>query len=472
MSSAESRDDVIRLMEVILTAEVFNRTPRLDLDDLTPRHRSLFLAGPEASEVKRPVLVTDGFLKRVGGQSDEAVKNLLKNPFVEFDTLNLQYHVTDLQAAAEWFGKAAGQGHPEAIYNLGVMHHTGLGVPKDVGRALRLYMSSAELGNACAIHALAEKNPALAHFIGGYDSLGIDYTSVRARNPRFADSRTALDQRVAQILSRDEALKEAMDLVIISAPAEIEQQMDGLVCTEGQTGMIARIRTAIENRDFLREHNISEVGKLLFVGPPGTGKTSLALALANDLGMPLLEVRLSMVTSQYLGETSKNIDRIFDLAKNLSPCVLFIDEFDFVAKSRVSDDHGAMKRAVNMLLKNIDKISLIKNGVLLIGATNHPQLLDEAAWRRFDEVVEFVLPDEAMRETILKKFVLSLECTGDLAEAAARSEGFSGADLRMAVKEAVISALMDGRRAVSQADIDGALASVANRSLIRTCSWG
>jgi len=429
MSSAESRDDVIRLMEVILTAEVFNRTPRLDLDDLTPRHRSLFLAGPEPSEVKRPVLVTDGFLKRVGVQSDEAVKNLLKNPFVEFDTLNLQYHVTNLQAAAEWF----------------------------VGHGGR---------------DLVEKNPALAHFIGGYDSLGIDYTSVRARNPRFADSRTALDQRVAQILSRDEALKEAMDLVIISAPAEIEQQMDGLVCTEGQTGMIARIRTAIENRDFLREHNISEVGKLLFVGPPGTGKTSLALALANDLGMPLLEVRLSMVTSQYLGETSKNIDRIFDLAKNLSPCVLFIDEFDFVAKSRVSDDHGAMKRAVNMLLKNIDKISLIKNGVLLIGATNHPQLLDEAAWRRFDEVVEFVLPDEAMRETILKKFVLSLECTGDLAEAAARSEGFSGADLRMAVKEAVISALMDGRRVVTQADIDGALASVANRSLIRTCSWG
>jgi AAA+ superfamily predicted ATPase len=429
MSSAESRDDVIRLMEVILTAEVFNRTPRLDLDDLTPRHRSLFLTGPEASEVKRPVLVTDGFLKRVGVQSDEAVKNLLKNPFVEFDTLNLQYHVTDLQAAAEWF----------------------------VGHGGR---------------DLVEKNPALAHFIGGYDSLGIDYTSVRARNPRFADSRTALDQRVAKILAHDEALKEAMDLVIISAPAEIEQQMDGLVCTEDQTGMIARIRTAIENRDFLREHNISEVGKLLFVGPPGTGKTSLALALANNLGMPLLEVRLSMVTSQYLGETSKNIDRIFDLAKNLSPCVLFIDEFDFVAKSRVSDDHGAMKRAVNMLLKNIDKISLIKNGVLLIGATNHPQLLDEAAWRRFDEVVEFVLPDEVMREAILKKFVLSLECTGDLAEAASRSEGFSGADLRMAVKEAVISALMDGRRVVSQADIDRALASVANRSLIRTCSWG
>ncbi|MDK2975315.1 MAG: hypothetical protein PWP08_1686 [Methanofollis sp.] len=429
MSSADSRDDVIRLMEVLLTAEVFNRTPRLDLDDLSPQHRSLFLAGPEASEVKRPVLVTEGLLKRVAGQSDDSIKSLQKNPFVDFDTLNLQYHLTDLQAAAGWF---VGHGGRDRV----------------------------------------EKNPALAFFIGGYDSLGIDYGSVREKNPRFADSRIALDQRIAKVLAQDEAIKEAMELVIISAPAEIEQQMIGLVCSHDQKEMIARIRTAIDNRDFLREHNISEVGKLLFVGPPGTGKTSLALALSGDLGMPLLEVRLSMVTSQYLGETSKNIDRIFDLAKHLSPCILFIDEFDFVAKSRISDDHGAMKRAVNMLLKNIDKISLIKNGVLLIGATNHPQLLDEAAWRRFDEVVEFVLPDEAMRETILKKFTLSLECTCDLAGVASRSAGFSGADLRMTIKEAVISALMDGRKVVSQEDIDAALEAVSNRGLIRNGSRG
>ena len=152
------------------------------------------------------------------------------------------------------------------------------------------------------------------------------------------------------------------------------------------------------------------MGKLLFVGPPGTGKTSLALGLSQEMHLPLIEVRLSMVTSQYLGETSKNIDRIFEFAKRLAPCILFIDEFDFVAKSRVTDDHGAMKRAVNSLLKNIDRISLIRNGVLLIGATNHPQLLDEAAWRRFDEIVEFSLPDCEMRRQILKNITASLDC--------------------------------------------------------------
>jgi SpoVK/Ycf46/Vps4 family AAA+-type ATPase len=187
--------------------------------------------------------------------------------------------------------------------------------------------------------------------------------------------------------------------------------------------------------------------------------------------MPVLEVRLSMITSQYLGETSKNIDRIFELAKKLSPSILFIDEFDFVAKSRVADDHGAMKRAVNSLLKNIDRINLVKNGVILIGATNHPQLLDEAAWRRFDEVVEFSLPDEDMRKHILQKVTASLACTIDYQMLASKTEGFSGSDLRMMIKEAVLSALMDKRRSLSRDDIRKGIHMVKNRDAIRHLNW-
>ncbi|QYZ79437.1 ATP-binding protein [Methanofollis formosanus] len=429
MPCADNRDGVLRLIEHLLTAEVYNTNPQLDLDDLPPQCRTLFLPGPDAAEVKRPVVITEGLLKRAGGPSDDLLKDLVKNPFVEFDTLKLQYHLTDLHAAAVWFATHGGK-------------------------------------------EMMEKNPALAFYVGDYDSLEVKYEEVRAKNPRFADSRAYLDHKIASLTAKDEKMAEALELVIVNAPAEIEQQMDGIVCTGDQIDVIRRIRTAIENRDFLKEHNIAEVGKLLFVGPPGTGKTSLALAISHELHMPVLEVRLSMVTSQYLGETSKNIDRIFDLARSISPCILFIDEFDFVAKSRVSDDHGAMKRAVNMLLKNIDKVSLVKNGVLLIGATNHPQLLDQAAWRRFDEVVEFDLPDETMRAAILRTITRTLACECDLDAVAERTEGFSGADLKMTVKEAVLSALMDGRRTVSQQDIEGAFAQVANRSVIRGCSWG
>jgi len=251
----------------------------------------------------------------------------------------------------------------------------------------------------------------------------------------------------------------------------VEQRIEDLVCTDGQRAVISKIHHAISHRDFLSRHRIYEVGKLLFVGPPGTGKTSLALAMARTFHMPVLEVRLSMVTSQYLGETSKNIDRMFELAKKLSPAILFIDEFDFVAKSRITDDHGAMKRAVNSLLKNIDKINLIKNGVLLIGATNHPQLLDEAAWRRFDEVVEFALPDTEMRKNILRKVTANFNCTIDYVEIAAQTDGFSGSDLRMLIKEAILSALMDNRQSIGPEDIGKGIRMVKNREAIRHQNW-
>ncbi|MBQ3684056.1 MAG: ATP-binding protein, partial [Methanomicrobium sp.] len=243
--------------------------------------------------------------------------------------------------------------------------------------------------------------------------------------------------------------------------------LEDLVCTPRQEEMIKKIDVALKNLDFLRERKIYEFGKLLFVGPPGTGKTSLALAMAKKLKMPLLEVRLAMITSQYLGETSKNIDRIFDLARRLSPCILFIDEFDFVARSRVTEDNGAMKRAVNMLLKNIDTISFVKNGVLLIGATNHPGMLDEAAWRRFDDVVEFPLPDFAMRREILQKITRCLDCTCDYDGLANETEGFSGADLKIMIKESLISALMRDSFVMDDGDIEQGMSSVRDRENIR-----
>ena len=193
--------------------------------------------------------------------------------------------------------------------------------------------------------------------------------------------------------------------------------------------------------------------------------------MSHAMHMPIIEVRLSMVTSQYLGETSKNIDKIFEFAKKLAPCILFIDEFDYVAKSRVTDDHGAMKRAVNALLKNIDKINLVKFGVLLIGATNHPQLLDEAAWRRFDEVVEFALPNEEMREEILKKVTASVGCDCDFRYLAAQTDGLSGSDIRMVVKEATLNAILGDRKTLSQSDLEKGINMVKGRGTIRRLNW-
>jgi len=429
MSREWSDDRTIEAMETILTAEIVNAHPGLDINDLTPRHRQVFGVGEGGKpEIRRPLVVTASTLQESCGLTD-APDLIRHHPLVQYDEFGHRFSVTALDAAADWFLKKAG------------------------------------------IHA-AEENPALAYYCEKTGKDGVDYQQVRRRVPRFEDSREYLTARIKSAIGDDEEMRTARDLIIINAPLEVEQSLEGLVCTPAQKEVIKKIGIALENRDFLAERGVYEFGKFLFVGPPGTGKTSLALAMARLLHMPLLEVRLAMLTSQYLGETSKNIDRVFEIARRLSPCILFIDEFDYVARSRVSDDHGAMKRAVNMLLKNIDQSSFIRNGVLLIGATNHPWLLDEAAWRRFDEVVEFPLPDEEMRREILETVTGRLDCQVDFAGYAQRTGGFSGADLRMLVKEALMSALMRGRHTIGDDDMQAGLAAVSSRADIRRAKTG
>ena len=417
--------DVLAIMEVLLTAEIFNRYEELDINDLSPRCREVFGAGSGGSpEVKRPLIVSEGAIKKILGVSDSVCQAIRQNPFVGYEEFGQRLNLPSLDTAAGWFLKKEGK-------------------------------------------ARVGENPVLAYYYEDKDGIDLRYRDIRARNSRFEDTREYMEAKVSRIIGESEEMREARDLIIISAPDEVEFSLAKLVCTPRQEETIKKIGVALEHRDYLKQHGIHEFGRLLFVGPPGTGKTSLALAMSRELHMPVLEVRLAMVTSQYLGETSKNIDRIFDLAKRLAPCILFIDEFDFVAKTRISDDHGAMKRAVNMLLKNIDQISFVKNGVLLIGATNHPRILDEAAWRRFDEVVEFPLPDREMRQAILEKVAATIECDCDFADLAARAEGFSGSDLRMMMKEAVIAALMEDRHRVSPVDIEQGLLRAEERNVIR-----
>jgi len=418
--------EILRIMEIVLTAEIFNQNGALGINDLTPPCREIFGASSGA-EVKRPVYVSDGLIKRTLSIAD-AHQKLKENPFISYEEFGQRLRITALEPAAQWFLKQGGK-------------------------------------------PLVEKNPTLAFFFEKLDPASVDYKKVRAANPPYEDTKAHLEARLSKLIGEDEKLRGALDLVIINAPEEVEQHIGDLVCTAEQLAIVDKIQHSLAHREFLHRHRIYEIGKLLFVGPPGTGKTSMALTMSRTMHMPILEVRLSMITSQYLGETSKNIDRIFELAKKLSPAILFIDEFDFVAKSRTADDHGAMKRAVNSLLKNIDKINLIRNGVLLIGATNHPQLLDEAAWRRFDEVVEFALPDEEMRKKILKTVTATLHCSIDYETLAKQTEGFSGADLRMMIKEAILSALMDKRQNIGPADINKGITMVKNRDAIRHQNW-
>jgi SpoVK/Ycf46/Vps4 family AAA+-type ATPase len=266
----------------------------------------------------------------------------------------------------------------------------------------------------------------------------------------------------------EEEEEEMLDLVDVRAPEEIEMTLADLVLTEDQEEEINKIVTAIEHREYLAEIGLREIGKLLFVGPPGTGKTSVSRALAHELDLPFVEVKLSMITSQYLGETAKNVEKTFEVAKRLSPCILFIDEFDFVAKTRRSDEHAALKRAVNTLLKSIDEVSLIQDDVLLIGATNHPDQLDAAAWRRFDEIVNFPKPDRGMRSDILRVITREMDIAEfDPGEVADITEGLTGSDLRMVLREAVLDALTEDRTTLTQEDLVDAVEEFEERDNLK-----
>ena len=133
--------------------------------------------------------------------------------------------------------------------------------------------------------------------------------------------------------------------------------------------------------DLLRVHGLEPRHRVLLAGPPGNGKTSLAEALAYELALPLFTVRYEAVVTSYLGETAQRLRRLFDFVRT-EPCVLFFDEFDAIGKER-GDIHetGEIKRVVTTLLLQLDDLP---SYCVLVGATNHPELLDRATWRRFE----------------------------------------------------------------------------------------
>lgn len=145
---------------------------------------------------------------------------------------------------------------------------------------------------------------------------------------------------------------------------------------------------------------------LLLYGPPGCGKTSIANLLASKLDLPLVTARLDTLISSLLGNTAKNLRRIFDYASR-QPCVLFLDEFDAIAKAR-DDQHelGELKRVVNSLLQNMD--AYCQNGIL-IAATNHHELLDDAIWRRFQSIIEVPKPNTEEISLMFENITQSLD---------------------------------------------------------------
>ncbi|MBM7840863.1 SpoVK/Ycf46/Vps4 family AAA+-type ATPase [Alkalihalobacillus xiaoxiensis] len=244
----------------------------------------------------------------------------------------------------------------------------------------------------------------------------INYSRALAQNLiESGDSKVA--NKIVKIIDSNNTNLASLDS-LITKPFDRESKLetvDVLLPIESTDSLIFDVRIEDEIKDFIMSYYKKDIlisngietnNNLLLYGPPGTGKTSVAKYISFQLDLPLVIVKLDSLISSMLGSTAKNIRKVFDFASR-KPCVLFLDEFDVIAKIR-DDKHetGELKRVVNSLLQNIDQFS---NESILIAATNHHQLLDKAVWRRFDKILMLDYPEKIIRLKIIQEFISGIK---------------------------------------------------------------
>lgn len=180
-----------------------------------------------------------------------------------------------------------------------------------------------------------------------------------------------------------------------------ERRLSEITLSERNLSVIKEFVEEHHRADLLRSYGLSPRNRLMLIGPPGNGKTTLAEALANQLMSSLLVVRYEGLIGSFLGETASRLQKIFDYARQ-QRCVLFFDEFDVVGKER-GDTHetGEIKRVVSSLLLQVD--SLPSHTVIAV-ASNHAQLLDSAVWRRFQVRLEMPRPNEKQLVNFIEEY--------------------------------------------------------------------
>ena len=205
-------------------------------------------------------------------------------------------------------------------------------------------------------------------------------------------------------------------------------------------------------RDWLREHGKTPNRRILFVGPPGSGKTMTAEALASDLKLPLFVIRLEGLITRYMGETAAKLRLVFDESTSRRGVYLF-DEFDAVGGRRnATNDVAEMRRVLNSFLQFMEEPNTTDS--LIIGATNHPELLDRALLRRFDLLLEFDAPSDQQIRDLVKASLSPMKFPRlSWKPIIAAARGLSQSEIVRASEDAVKTAILDERKTLSTPDI-------------------
>jgi SpoVK/Ycf46/Vps4 family AAA+-type ATPase len=235
-----------------------------------------------------------------------------------------------------------------------------------------------------------------------------------------------------------------------------ETRLPDMIVPDQIRTRLERVLTEQRQQEQLRNHGLRARRKLLLIGPPGSGKTMTAAALAGELHLPLMTVVLDGLITKFMGETASKLRLVFD-AMQATRGVYFFDEFDAIGARRGErNDVGEIRRVLNSFLQFLEQDESLG---LVIAATNHPELLDRALFRRFDDVIEYSLPDVALTEQLLRARLDRFDTRGlNWREAAERATGLAQAEIVRAADDAAKFTLMrNAKRITSEAVIDALL---------------
>ena len=290
----------------------------------------------------------------------------------------------------------------------------------------------------------------LANFITGFGLTLIFVLSLSfliKRSSKLLNNMQSFSRRSSQV-KEDDIRKFTFDDV-----AGLNEESDEL----------KEIVTFLQNPQLLIDLGAKTPKGILLIGPPGTGKTLLARAIAGEANVPFFSISASEFVEMFVGVGASRVRDLFNTAKSKSPCIIFIDEIDSIGRQRgagIGGGNDEREQTLNQLLTEMDGFEA-NNGVIVIAATNRPDVLDQALTRpgRFDRRVYITLPDRKARLKILSVHARTkpLKESVNLREWATKTPGFSGADLQNLLNEAAINAARHKKSIISTRDLDKAL---------------
>ncbi len=285
------------------------------------------------------------------------------------------------------------------------------------------------------------------------------YQKVMAINSNFKDEELDSQLKLSNF-AVDEESDEDLDFRFIQKPKINFEDVGGMSSVKKEIDL--KIIKPLQHPELYKAYGKKMGGGILLYGPPGCGKTYIAKATAGQVNAKFINVGLNDILDMYIGNSEKNLHQVFELARQNTPCVLFIDEIDALGASRSDMKQSAGRNLINQFLQELDGLENDNEGILILGATNAPWQMDAAFRRpgRFDRIIFVPPPDDVARESILQLKLKNKPTEAiDFSSLAKKLDNYSGADI-----EALIDIAIEGK--LEQAFTEGIPKPITTKDLL------